>query len=238
MTNAMSSNIRDQLRMPDSKDKLDPLLFKYSTGPPPYTDVNNRTSTLTSKADHSKIYNHAPWLLRRTSIHVESAPAEFLDDQASEVMSISTTRSDEKPAKRPFLNRIASRHPEELHDDKSSIAPSSHAADSSMHDPSIYGTTVSIEAGKPKITHSTHIKLRVLKSLEQAASMRYWAGAGQPAEVWGKLLKVIWSFATVVEPGKLLTNIRTPSCGTRRVTHWFTLDTSGLKHRSAYNRRC
>lgn len=172
--------------MPDTKDRLDPLLFKYPQITPRYTDVHNRKATMPSKGDDSKNYSHAPWLLRRTSIHVESSPAEFLDDQASEVMSISTTRSDEKPAKLAFLNRIASRHPEELHDDKSSIAPSSHAADSS-----VYGTTVSIEAGKPKINYSKHSKLRELRNLEQAASMRYWAGTGRPAEVWGKLLKVI-----------------------------------------------
>lgn len=229
----MSSSIRDQLRMPETKDRLDPLLFKYPQIIPKYTDTTKRKSTMTSKVDDSKNYSHAPWLLRRTSIHVESTPAAFLDDQASEVMSISTTRSDEKHAKLPFLNKIVNRHPEELHDDKSSIAPSSHAADSS-----VYGTTVSIEAGKPQITYSKHSKLRELRNLEQAASMRYWAGFGRLAEVWGKLLKVTRSFATAVQLDKLLTNIRTPSYGTPVVTHWFTLATSGLKHRSAFNPPC
>jgi hypothetical protein len=186
----MSSNIRDQLRMPDAEDRLNPLLFKYPIGPPEYSAVPNRKSNLTPKVDDSKHYSHAPWLLRRTSVHVESAPAEFMDDQASEVMSISTTRSDEKPVKR-LLNGILSRNPEDFHDDNSSIAPSSHAADISVNDSSIYGTTVSIEAGKPQVTYSKQSRLRELKNLEQAASVRHWTGAGRPAEVWGKLLKVI-----------------------------------------------
>lgn len=182
----MSFNIRDQLRVVHNKDQFKPSLLNYPQGAAKYTDVGKRKSTIAPKVDESTIYSHAPWLLRRTSIHVESAPADFLDDASSEVMSISTMRSEEKPAKRPFLTRIATRHPEEQLDDRSSIAPSSHAAESG-----VYGTIVSIEAGKPKVIDSRHSKLRELRNLESAASMRYWAGAGQPAEVWGKLLKVI-----------------------------------------------
>jgi len=181
----MSSNIRDQLRMSSNRQRYDPSLLKYPSDPPRYTEVSNRRSTMAPKVDDPNNHSHAPWLLRRTSIHVESAPVDFLDDGASEVISIPTTRSEERPAKWPFLNRIAIRHPEGIQDDRSSIAPSH------MSDSVVCGTTVSIEAGKPKVVYSKHSKLRELKNLEQAASMKLWAGTGQPAEAWGKLLKVI-----------------------------------------------
>lgn len=32
--------------------------------------------------------------------------------------------------------------------------------------------------------------MQVMKGLEQAASMKRWAGEGKPAEAWGKLIKV------------------------------------------------
>lgn len=148
-------------------------------------DDEGRKKARDSTINESKTETHAPWLLRRTSIHVESTPAEYADDISSEVMSISTTHSDKKNSKRAILNRLANRPAEELHDDRSSIAPSSHNVEST-----IYGTTVSIEAGKPKVISPKHSSQRELKNLEQAASIKHWTGAGQPAEIWGKLLKV------------------------------------------------
>lgn len=144
-----------------------------------------RDSIINESKNESKAESHAPWLLRRTSIHVESTPAEYADDMASEVMSISTTYSDKKTSKRAILNRLVNKPAEELHDDRSSIAPSSHNGEST-----IYGTTVSVEAGRPKVVYSKHSSQRELKNLEQAASIKHWTGAGQPAEIWGKLLKV------------------------------------------------
>lgn len=213
----MSTNPRMQLQRTKN---VDPSVLKNPSGPPIYKVVTSHKSAMDSRVDDSTDYKHAPWLLRRTSIHVESAPAD-LADESSDVMSISTTRSDEKPSKRPFLNRFVDKRVEEdHHDDASSIAPSTQST--------VYGTTVSIEAGKPKVIYSKHSWLRELKSLEQAASIKLWAGTGKPAEVWGKLLKVT-NFCVTFIPNADTDSNRTLTYGIPPATHWFTLATSVLK---------
>ena len=51
-----------------------------------------------------------------------------------------------------------------------------------------FGTTVSIEAGHP--TGSQTQRRYEMRGLEQAASVKRFAGSGSPAEAWGKLMKV------------------------------------------------
>ena len=51
-----------------------------------------------------------------------------------------------------------------------------------------FGTTVSIEAAQP--VKAREQQLYEMKGLQQAASMKRWAGEGRPAVAWGKLIKV------------------------------------------------
>ncbi len=152
-------------------------------GPPPphYTEkggspVHRADLKVTNDAD----YKHGPWLLKRTSIHVESTPSNVLEDNFSDHASISTTRSGEKRAARNLLFKFGRQQATEQHrDDRISIAESNET--------SIFGTTVSIQAGQARKISS---KQREMKGLEQAASVKKWASNGKPAEAWGKLIKV------------------------------------------------
>ena len=125
-------------------------------------------------------YRHAPWLLRRTSIHVESTPSNVLDDDLSDIASVSTAKSDEKRAMRNLLGKLGRQKSSEQ-------TPADHASIAESQETSVFGTTVSIEATQPR---KLLTKQRELKGLEQAASVKRWAGSGRPAEAWGKLLKV------------------------------------------------
>lgn len=170
---------------PTTNKHVDPSLLKArppSHSPPPqYTDLISHTSSAESKPAESQ-YSHGPWLLKRTSIHVESTPTNVVDDTASENISIST-RNEEKRAVRNLISMFGNKPSEVLHDDRSSIGVSSQ-----LHDLNAFGTTVSIEACQPKRLET---KAREMKGLEQAASIWRWTGTGQPAEAWGKLMKVI-----------------------------------------------
>ena len=172
----MSSNVEDhfdhsRFKLPPLDEPLPPHYNERTGSPAAYGD---------RKINDEANYIHGPWLLKKTSVHVESTPSNVLDDNLSGHVSISTTKSDEKRAVRNLLSRFG-RQPssDQYHDDRISVADS--------HETSGFGTTVSIEAAKPrKLT----TRQREMKGLEQAASVKRWAGGGKPAEPWGKLVKV------------------------------------------------
>lgn len=149
--------------------------------PPSYDETKASPIPSTeAKAHDDANSKHAPWLLRRTSVHVESRPSNVLEDNLSANLSIPTTKSDKKRAVRNLLSRFGRQPSKDLYrDDGVSVADS--------HETSLYGTTVSIEAAQPRKTSS---RQREMRGLEQAASVKRWAGNGKPAEAWGKLLKV------------------------------------------------
>ena len=172
----MSSNVEDHFD--HSKFKLLPL---DEPPPPQYNERKDPSAVPTDlKVNDDANYTHGPWLLKKTSVHVESTPSNVLDDNLSGHVSISTTKSDEKRAVRNLLSRFGRQSSsEKCNDDRSSMADS--------HETSVFGTTVSIEAAKPR---KIPARQREMRGLEQAASVKRWAGDGKPAEAWGKLSKV------------------------------------------------
>ncbi|KAL8647236.1 MAG: hypothetical protein Q9210_005678 [Variospora velana] len=126
---------------------------------------------------------HGAFLLKKTEISVKSSLAEpFSDDQSSDRAS---TCSTEKGG-RSILGRFGNR----LGDEQSSIHSSVWRSSEDLattSEPLPFGTTVSIQAARPTKPHEQ--KLHEMKGLEQAASMKRWAGDGKPAEAWGKLIK-------------------------------------------------
>lgn len=128
------------------------------------------------KAPTSPSYGNAPWLLKRTSITVERTC--WRDDVSfDQVSTCSTAKGDEKLAMRGFnRSRFGSREINDFNDGES--------VDSPPPDYVQFGTVVSIEASPPLQ------RRHEMKGLEQAASMKRWAGDGRPAEAWGKLIKV------------------------------------------------
>ena len=149
-----------------------------------YKDCGHQDLKLTPPTN----YSHPPWLVRRTSIHVESSPADGLDDNLSDHLSISTA-NDEKKAMRNLIDRFGKKHLD-VHDDQSSITNSKHESENTA-----FGTTVSIEASQPRTMIS---KQREMQGLEDAASLQRWSGTDQPGEAWGKLVKVC--IKTIGEP--------------------------------------
>lgn len=129
-------------------------------------------------------FGQGAFLLKKTEVSIESAPAEPLnDDQSSDRASTcSTTRVDEIRTSRSLTGKLG-RQSEE----SSSTWRSSEDL-AQTYDAMPFGTTVSIEAAQPvKVLEQ---QLHEMKGLQQAASMKRWAGQGRPAEVWGKLIKV------------------------------------------------
>ena len=126
-----------------------------------------------SKLAEPSGHGNAPWLLKRTSITVETT--SWRDDSSS---TYSGTRADEKGAIRNLIKtRFGGNKEYEALDDGKSVEPS-------PYDSVQFGTVVSIEASHP--LQQRH----EMKGLEQAASMKRWTGDGRPAEAWGKLIKV------------------------------------------------
>ena len=201
---------------------LPPLITQ---SPPEYTGSSSDRSTPDTIVNDDTNYTHGPWLLRRTSIHVESTPSHVLDDQSSEQISIVTSRSDEKRAVRNFLAKLSPRQQEESRDDRSSVTES--------HSTNVFGTTVSIEASQPR---KNLTKQREMKGLEEAASVKRWIGNGQPAEAWGKLIKVAERHGRIELPDSNRSRIL--SYGTLLVTRWSTSAINDLILRSDYSRPC
>ena len=118
---------------------------------------------------------------------MESTLAEpSRDDQSSGRVSICSTVQDEHRG-RSLFNRYNNRQSEE----RSSIRSSDWWSSDDLAkpiEPLPFGTTISIEAAQP--VKALEQKLHEMKGLEQAASMKRWAGTGHPADAWGKLMKV------------------------------------------------
>lgn len=117
---------------------------------------------------------------------MQSEPVEtFSDDHSSDGASFCSTVRDERPG-RNILGKINSRLSAEQSSIHSSDWRSSEDLTKSL-DPLPLGTTVCIEAAPPvKVSEQ---KLHEMKGLEQAASLKRWAGEGRPADAWGKLMK-------------------------------------------------
>ena len=116
-----------------------------------------------------------PWLVQRTSIHIESTS---IDEGSILRPSISPSISSDHSSSR--YGRFRKRVP---HHDHSSI----HQGLPQTSDTRQFGSSVTIEAARP--LRSQAERRIELKGLEQAASARRWAGGGRPAEAWGKLMK-------------------------------------------------
>lgn len=150
--------------------------------PPQYTEAIAQRDV---KVVDDPNYSHSPWLLRRTSIHVESTPNEAWQDDNSSHREIapSIKSNDEKKALRNLLTRFGNKPAEDQSEDGRT------SRDAGQHQDSCdFGTRVVIEAAQP-------VKVRIrerhaMKGLEQAASVKRWPGNGNPSEPWGKLAKV------------------------------------------------
>ncbi|KAL8906087.1 MAG: hypothetical protein Q9171_006409 [Xanthocarpia ochracea] len=126
------------------------------------------------------------FLLKKTEVSIHSEPAApFSDEQSSDQASTYSTVQDEIRG-RSTRDTISMRHSEEQSSIHSSVWQSSDDLAKAI-DPRPFGTTVSIEAAQPVKAHVQ--KLHEMKGLEQAASVKRWAGDGTAAEVWGKLSK-------------------------------------------------
>lgn len=149
--------------------------------PPQYTETTAQTDV---KVVDDSNYSHSPWLLRRTSIHVESTPNEALQDHNTSHREIapSIKSNEEKKALRNLLTKFGNKAAEDQSDD------GRINGDVGQIDSANYGTTVLIEAAQPPKAQTRERHL--MKGLEQAASVKRWPGHGNPAEPWGKLAKV------------------------------------------------
>ena len=150
--------------------------------PPHYAEA---TAHRDEKVLENSNYSHSPWLLRRTSIHVESTHNEaWQDDSSSHHGTAPSLRSnDEKKALRNLLTKFGNKPTEDQSEDGRSQRDLGQ-----FHDSSDFGTRVVIEAGQPPKVQTR--ERHEMKGLEQAASVKRWPGNGKPAEPWGKLAKV------------------------------------------------
>ena len=150
--------------------------------PPQYTEATQQRD---EKVFDNSTYSHSPWLLRRTSIHVESTHNEaWQDDRSSHQETAPSIRSnDEKKALRNLLTRFGNKPAEDQSEDGRSQRDLGQ-----LHDSSDFGTRVFIEAGQPPKVQTR--ERHEMKGLEQAASVKRWPGNGKLAEPWGKLAKV------------------------------------------------
>lgn len=150
--------------------------------PPQYTEATAQRDA--KYVDISSSSNSA-WLLRRTSIHVESTPNEAWQDDNSSRQEItpSIRSNDEKKALRTLLTKFPNKAAEGQSEDGRT-----NWDDGQPHDSGDFGTRVVIEAAQPPKFQKR--KRHEMKGLEQAASMKRWPCNGNPAEPWGKLAKV------------------------------------------------
>ena len=130
-------------------------------------------------------FGQGAFLLKKTEVSIESAPAEPLkDDQSSDQASIcSTTKGDEIRTSRSLTGKSGRQSGE------SSSTWRSCEDLTQTYDAIPFGMTVSIEAAQP--VKAREQQLHEMKGLQQAASIKRWAGEGRLAEVWGKLIKVM-----------------------------------------------
>ncbi|KAL8994709.1 MAG: hypothetical protein Q9169_005394 [Polycauliona sp. 2 TL-2023] len=139
-----------------------------------------------NRNDHG-YFGQGAFLLKKTEISVHSEPAgPPIDDQASDRASIASTVRDDRRV-RSIRTATSNRPSDEGDSIHSSVWRSSEDLHKLPFDPQPFGTTVSIEAAQP--TKAYEQRMQVMKGLEQAASVKRWAGDGKPAEAWGKLIK-------------------------------------------------
>lgn len=188
----------------------------YPLPPPRYMESTAQTNSKIGEESH---YGNSPWLLRRTSIVVESEPSEQVDDGRSlvRVSTCSTTKEDEKGALRGLLNKFGNRQGQERLLNGKRVEETNK-----IYETANFGTKVSIEASQPVRGQIPY--RHEMRGLEQAASMKRWPGYGRKAEAWGKLMKVNACCRT--QRHGILKRFRTPSCGIRLETPWCTLVTS------------
>lgn len=170
---------------------------EYTPAPPDYTDIasikskssNRNVKDRNSKGNADTLNSAAsPWLVRRTSIHVSSEAAEPFDNDKESISQTSTATSrwsDKDGGLRNRLFKYGHGRNQESIGNTSSKSPWQQTDTSSDTG---FGTTVSIEAVR---VNKTKAQRRYdMKGLEQAASVKRWAGGGRPGEAWGKLQKV------------------------------------------------
>ena len=166
-------------------------------------------------------FNQGAFLLKKTEISVESEVVESLSNgRFSDQASISSSR-DEKRGRSIFGKSNDSQC-----DDRSSIHSGAWRSSEDLaknFDSLSFGTTVSIEAA-PAVK-ACEQRLHEMRGLEQAASMKRWAGDGKPAEAWGKLSKVSRMVKSLPAENQQIENTdihRIPNFGTRLAMLWCT----------------
>lgn len=195
--------------------------------PPRYETIEERDVKVVDNSD----YSHSPWLLRRTSIHVESTHNEaWQDDSSSHRETAPSLRSNpEKKALRNLLNGFGIKPVDDQSEDGRSCRELGQ-----LQDPSDFGTRVFIEAAQPAKVQKW--EYHEMKGLEQAASVKRWPGSGNLAEPWGKLAKVS-SYVNLAIDYVVANLSRTLSFGILLEIHWHTMATSVHKLRSVSSRR-
>ncbi len=188
--------------------------------PPQYPEA---TSQRDLKVVDNSDYSHSPWLLRRTSIHIESTPNEAWQDDKPSHRDIapSIKSNDEKKALRNLLTKIGNRTAEDQSEDGRTDRDVGQA-----HNSADFGTRVFIEAVQPQKVQMR--KRHEMKGLEQAASMKRWPGNGLPAEPWGKLAKVHPLSILLLTTGVAKMS-RTLNFGTLLEIRWYIMATNVRK---------
>lgn len=169
-------------------------LKSYFDQPPPqYAEATSPRSSKIS--DHSQRsskatteiinFSNGPWLLRRTSIVVETEPSDVFsnDGKLSRLPSTAARLKDAKgDPRKPEVRQNGHKLGQERLSHGRTPWHTSQPFDTG------FGVKVFIEAGKPKQGKSQ--RQHDMKGLEQAASMKRWPGGGRSGEAWGKLAKV------------------------------------------------
>ena len=207
-----------------TRDSLGLSQLQSVPPPPQYTEATAQSDV---KVVDNSNYSHSPWLLRRTSIHVESTPNEAWQDDSSSHREVapSIRSNDEKKRLRNLLTKFGNR----LAEDHQSEDGSTYRVAGQPHDSSDFGTRVLIEAAQPLKVQTG--KRHEMKGLEQAASVKRWPGNGNPAEPWGKLAKVN-QYLDPTMSTRAAKRYRILSFGTLLETHWYITAINVHKPRS------
>ncbi|KAL9099665.1 MAG: hypothetical protein Q9163_004866 [Psora crenata] len=154
-----------------------PSLDNVESSPPPR--YSEPTTHRDNKASEARNNSHGPWLVRRTSIHIESVSAVELDVMASQRTSVSPSSHDQRGSLRNLFAKGGNTQPDVPREITEALRQ--------PFEPNQLGTKVTIEATRPIRTQADR---RIeLKGLQEAASAKRWAGTGRPGEAWGKLIR-------------------------------------------------
>ena len=157
---------------------MSPPLSDVEGSPPPR--YSESTAHRDNKASEAWYHGHGPWLVRRTSIHVESTSVNSFDDRSSQRTSLSPSSQEQKGPLRSLFAKGGNNQSEGSRENVRALKQ--------PFEPSQLGTQVTIEATRPIRSHAER---RIeLKGLQEAASAKRWTGNGRPGEAWGKLIKV------------------------------------------------